>query len=124
MGTHPIFESDFDCLTAAAKKMLGRFLAKRLTQQRSFSKYVADTFGVKQHRLAKKAGIEVEPVEVVAYFMGAAILVSDIMRDRHHHRQCYESAASPDEVWNQSLYIQPEVFSVQTHTQVGLKGGA
>ena len=46
------------------------------------------------------------------------------MRDQHHHRQCYESAGSPDEVWNQSLYIQPEVFSVQTHTQVGLKGGA
>lgn len=64
---------------SSSKKMLGRFLAKRLTQQqRSFSKYVADTYGVKQHRLAKKAGIEVEPVEVVAYFMGAAILVSDV----------------------------------------------
>ena len=59
--------------------MLGRLLAKRISApRRSFSKYVADTYGVKQHRLAKKAGIEVEPVEVVAYFMGAAILVSDV----------------------------------------------
>merc|ERR1711970_168466 len=119
MGTHPIFESDFDCLT----EIIMLRLASQLLPKRSFSKYMADTYGVKQHRLAKKAGIEVEPVEVVAYFMGAAILISDIMRDQHHHRQCYEAAGSPDEVWNQSLYIQPETFSVQTHTMVSLRGG-
>ena len=33
---------------------------------------------VKQHRLAKKAGIEVEPVEVIIYLFGSAILLSDV----------------------------------------------
>ena len=47
-----------------------------------------------------------------------------IMRDQHYHRAVWEAAGSPQEVWNQSLYIQPDCFSVQSHTMVQLKGGA
>ena len=49
---------------------------KRL--RRPFSQYMANTYGVKQHRLAKKAGIEVEPIEVIIYLFGSAILISDV----------------------------------------------
>ena len=57
--------------------MLGR-LAPRLFGRRPFSKYISETYGNKQHRLARKPGIEVEPTEVIIYFFGAAILASDV----------------------------------------------
>ena len=53
-----------------------------------------------------------------------SITLIKIMRDQHYHRAVWEAAGSPQEVWNQSLYIQPDCFSVQSHTMVQLKGGA
>ena len=62
--------------------MLGR-LAPRFFGRRPFSKYISETYGNKQHRLARKPGIEVEPTEVIIYFFGAAILASDVSLEHH-----------------------------------------
>lgn len=117
--------------------MLGR-LAPRLFGRRPFSKYISETYGNKQHRLARKPGIEVEPTEVIIYFFGAAILASDvssnetqwkslkrivqIYRDQRYHRAIYEQAGSPEEVWNQQIWLEPRKLSTISHS-LGQRGG-
>merc|ERR1712189_42388 len=108
MGTHPIFESDFDCLTEAENMLFGGI---RQLGRRQFSQYMKETYGVKHHRLAKKPGIQIDPVEVVGYSFAMAILLMDIVRDQVEHRRIWEANGAPDEVWNQHLFLTTGVFS-------------
>merc|ERR1712212_388691 len=109
MGTHPIFESDFDCLTDL--KML-RSAASRLSR-RFYSNYIEENYGKQVHRLANRPGIEVRPAELAAYTLGTMIMLGDIFRDQILHRKVYEEAGAVDEVWNQRIWISPEYYSMR-----------
>merc|ERR1712134_39977 len=48
MGTHPIFESDFDCLTAMTRLILPRFVRANCSRQASGFRIEKDTMGEMQ----------------------------------------------------------------------------
>lgn len=86
--------------------MLTRLIAR--VPKRQFSKYIEENYGKNAHRLANRPGIEVAPLEVFAYSLGAFLFITDCIRDQDNHRREYIANGSPVAVWNERLWIQPE----------------